>query len=491
MPGYDANIPLPQGAIKLSEIFADRTEQLISTGIGASSIILFEQMLSMAADTMRRQSYILNSTGDITWSQPSIFFNADGQANNIQLTMLQTDDPTYRTVNFILQGSLTTNDATHFLNINMNDGDLLYLELDWAVIQPLLAGASGNIILNNAVGGGSAVAGYTVRSINLGPYTAPVQTNGIPQLNKVLVPAAGSTTFFIPLAWRRDTVVASIPYQNMFWIPHGIRWPNNVSSQLGAVIVEGFDAYPEYFASSEVELTNALTILGTSGGVICIVQPFSIASAISVPDNVMLLGRSPNKNTISFSTGGSFVLGNFTQLVNLGFSVSANFGSISTEYAIQCQGQYNVISGCQFTMQAIAAWSSSTTYAAGAIVQYTGNFYVSLQSGNTNNNPYNYISNGYWYLIAEYSPSTTYPLNALVYYDGSVYESIQAGNMGNEPDISPLWWTAQPYAAAVGFVGNYNKTRDCRFVNVLNSPTSVGVLYVSGNNNSDYDSYQA
>ena len=60
MANYDQPVPLPQGAIKLSEIASDRAEQLISTGIGASSVIVMEQILSMAADTMRRQSYILN-----------------------------------------------------------------------------------------------------------------------------------------------------------------------------------------------------------------------------------------------------------------------------------------------------------------------------------------------------------------------------------------------------------------------------------------------
>lgn len=480
---YDSQIPLPQGATKVSEIFTDRAQPILSTRVGESGITVLEQLVSMNADAMRRQSYLLNSSGNITWTGTSIFFNADAQANNAVLKLLQTDDPTYRTVNLILQGTTGANDATHFNNIAMANGDLLYLEIDWAVIQPLLAGAAGNIILNNAVGGGSVTTGYTVRKINLSSNTV-----GMPQLNKVLFGAAGSTTFFIPLAWRNDVTVGLNTFENVYWIPHGIRWPQGVSSQLGAVIVQGFDTYPEYFITSQADLLSAITILsGGEGGVLLVTQPFSITQSIAMPDNVLLLGRSPNKNFINFTTGGSLVLGNFVQLKDLGFSCAGNFGTTSTEYMVQPSGNNSMISNCSFNLTPVPAWSSGPTYVIGNIVQYLGIFYASIANANTNFQPD--INPSKWTPFSAYNSLSTYATGAIVSWQGSTYQSLQNANTGNQPDTSPLFWSVLPRAVGIGFTGSYNKARDCRFLTVNGSPTANGLLYVSGNNNTDFDAY--
>src|SRR5271166_1147043 len=258
-PGWQQPTPLPQGATKLSEIATDLAQALLSTNVNESGIVVLNQLVGIIADSIRGTKYILHSSGDIFWTGSDIMFNADTQANNIILTILQTEDAVTRTVNFILQGTTGADDPTHFNDVPLANGDLVYLELDWAIIDPILVANTGNIVIQNAVSGGSLVPGMTLRKVNTLSYTG-----GIPQLMKSQ--STGSTSFFIPLAMRMDTTIAPNTFENIFWIPHGIRWPQGTSSQLGAVLVNTSEDYANYFVSSQSDLINATTVLGTAGG---------------------------------------------------------------------------------------------------------------------------------------------------------------------------------------------------------------------------------
>ena len=391
---YSSPTPLPQGATKLSEIASDLAQALLDTAASESSLVVLQQLIGIIADGIRGTKYILHSSGDIIWTGTDILFNADAVANNIILTILQTEDSVTRTVNFILTGSLLPDTPTTFNDLPMANGDLLYLELDWAVIDPILAANSGNIPIQNAVSGGSVVPGMTLRTVNILTYTS-----GIPALMKSQ--STGSTSFFIPLALRMDTVIGVTTYENIFWIPHGIRWPNGTASQLGAVLVNTSEDYAQYFITSQADLLTATSALsGAGGGLMLVVNPFEITQNITIPANCVLLGRSNGINTISVATGASLIMGNFAELRDLNIAGLTAFGASSTEYLVQMSGT--------------RAFVRNTTF----------------QLTNT------------------------------------------AGD-----------------AVCIGFTGNYNRSIENMFLNMASSVVQTGLRYVSGDYNSDVDSY--
>lgn len=97
-----------------------------------------------------------------------------------------------------------------FNSIALASGEVAYIELDRSLIP-----SSGSLVLENGVSGGSLVVGKTVKKSTAGPALVSA--------------ASGATgTLSIPLAMNVDG--------HLWWIPHGIYWPPNTSSPLGAVI---------------------------------------------------------------------------------------------------------------------------------------------------------------------------------------------------------------------------------------------------------------
>lgn len=145
-------------------------------------------------------------------------------------------------------------------------------------------------------------------------------------------------------------------------------------------------------------------------------------------------------------------------------------------------------------VQVYPAWASGTTYAAGAVAQYTdGNWYASLVAGNVGNVPPS--SSAKWALVpvvvlaslqapntplltpptsspvAEWSILTTYGLGSFVMFAGTEYVSIAANNTGNLPNAagSTFW-------AALSLGTSYMSLID---LNIGNNPSNAPALWSS------------
>lgn len=330
---YDSNRPANIGDTKLSELAVDRTLPLFdSSGPQTNALIGLESAFRALTELARKSNYILRSEGQIQWNGTDIRFDAGAVVNSMNFEVLATEgsiDPAYQ---LRLQGSTSSNGVSTFKNIPMSDGDLLYMELDASEL--LDSGSSFD--LENAVNGGGITAGYRV--IRQSMSTA---------LPKLTIGATdGGSLFYIPLALRRGT--------DILWIPHGIRWPAGTTSALGAIIVEGFDAYPERFVSNQTQLLSALSDLSAlGGGVILVKEAFTIDQTINVPDNIKILGRG-RKNPITLAVGASIVLQNRCYLEGLKLITAASW----TGQAVQMNGTRNRVISLWLDLSASADSSS-------------------------------------------------------------------------------------------------------------------------------------
>lgn len=340
---YDDIKDKNQGSPKISEVFTDRQLDIISTQIGESGIKVLEQLVRISGDALRKTNYILWSPGFIKWDGSTIYFDDASRENDIYFRLLQTEQSAPRTIDLIMQASTTANSVNRFKTVSLANGELLYLELDRSTIL----GSSGSVDLENAVGGGSGVTGKTVKKVALSAIS------GMPAL---LSPLGGNTqTFYVPIAMRIDWTDGMDTYQDLWWIPHGIRWPMNVSSSLGSVIVKGFETWPTTFVRSQLELQNAISNLTPTGGIILVTEPFDIDTTITIPSGVSLVGRSDyiggtNPSTLSVLPGGSLILQNRSKLERLFIRSGTSFGLSNNESMILMSGTRGVIEGCELTL---------------------------------------------------------------------------------------------------------------------------------------------
>jgi sugar lactone lactonase YvrE len=284
---YKNPTPTNIGSTKLSEISMDTPSPLLDSPIHDSALRVTEQLLKVTADLLRRQNFFLRSTGSVNWD--ALGNIKLGVGINMVVDILQTDHATHRKISLQMIGG-TANTTTEFNSISLADNELIYLEIDPANLT------SNNIIIENGVGGNSSVFGKTLRKINS-------TTGGMPQLVSP-VNGSTSTTYYIPVAYRSGS--------SIHWIPHGITWPANTESPLGAVLTDGITPIPEYFVESQLGLKTAIANLnGVGGGVILLVkdpaQPFNIDEKITVGPNITILGRG-KKTAITLLNGGSFEL---------------------------------------------------------------------------------------------------------------------------------------------------------------------------------------
>lgn len=209
-----SDIPLPQGAIKFSEVAADNAETIANTPVGNDAMSLFESLQAVVGDLGQRAGFILTSSqgyptvtspGTIGWDGTTILFSG---STNIILKILQS--PTAQPCDLVMLGS-GSNGETTFASLPLSNGEILYIELDRANLS------ASPLLLHNAVSGGSVFAGATIKVATTLP--ASINTN----------PSGGGPqgTIAIPIA---IAIAGSI-----YWIPHGIFWPTNTSSPLGAI----------------------------------------------------------------------------------------------------------------------------------------------------------------------------------------------------------------------------------------------------------------
>lgn len=336
---FDDNLPGNQGNTKLSEIAIDRKPKLFDTaGPQTNALISSEVAFAALTELSRRQNYILRSIGNMNWTGSQLRFDDSAIANNIVFDVLSTEGVTNHSFSLVMQGSTTVNGAATFQFINMADGDMLYMELNSALITDL--GSSFN--LDNGASGTGTTVGMRLLKTTV--------ALGMP---KVTQSPTGGSLFNIPLAICR--VNAGLGTNDIFWIPHGIRWPAGTVSNLGAVLVNGPQPWPDHFASSEATLDSSLSACSSAGGgIILITAPFSITGVKVIPANTKIIGRGPGINKITMINGSQIQMSaafSYLEFVSLlaqsGFagtmvSITGNGGTVR-ECTIDQTNQTDVI----------------------------------------------------------------------------------------------------------------------------------------------------
>lgn len=337
-------IPLNQGAPKTSEIALLSQQPVLGTdgAINDDLDTAFSLAIGIGADAIRRTAYIFNSSNPIQWandlsSLPAILLNDGVNPSSMIMTLLQNEPGFPAAINLVMQGLAPagTPDATHFLNIEMANLDMIYLEVNRSVLQA----SGGTVIIQNAINGGSVVSGQTLRKVNLG-------SGGMPSiLNQSGVSPATATltqTVYMPIAYRYDNPLTSNPL--IWWVPHGIMWPFGVNSNLGAVITSGFTTYPTLFVANQTQLLTAVGDLSGTGGVICFTAGFTINSTITIPQNVVLIGRDLVAPVVLTGGGQLLFSSPRCRMYDMYLSTAANLTMVSLSGS-----NYTVIERCRFS----------------------------------------------------------------------------------------------------------------------------------------------
>lgn len=201
-----------QGAPKVSEIATDEAQALLATSSSEDLMTVLNQLRKVVTDTLRRsgggfllvsKNSVASSPGTVAWTGSQITFGAN---TDIVLKFIQNESGNI--VDLVASyGASNTN--TTFNSIPLSSGEVAYIELDRSLVP-----SSGSLVLQNGVAG-SIVVGKTVKKSTAGPA--------------LISASSGATgTLSIPLAMNIDG--------HLWWIPHGIYWPPNTSSPLGAVV---------------------------------------------------------------------------------------------------------------------------------------------------------------------------------------------------------------------------------------------------------------
>ena len=189
--------------------------------------------------------------------------------------------------------------------------------------------------MNNNASAINATQGSRVMIANFTPGA------GLPKIT-TSIDGNTTTSLYIPIAYAKTYTIGPTTFNDIWWIPHGIRWPAATTSTLGAVIVEGVETYPNKFVASLTDLQNAIPDLSTAGGgVILITESFSIDGNISIPKNVTMMSRG--EKVLTFINGGKLTCAEGTTLKNFKIAGAAAF----TNAAITLTGNRNVISNLE------------------------------------------------------------------------------------------------------------------------------------------------
>lgn len=210
-----SNIPANQGAVKLSEVATDSAQVIANLPANTDSLSVFESLQQVTGDLLTRASMFLTSQfgypstsggGSISWSGSTITLSG---STSIVLKLIQAGSG-IATDLILTYGA--SNGETTFNTLPLSTGQILYIELD----RGNLTGST--LTLHNAVSGGSVQAGETVKVATSLPAAINTNPSG----------SGPQGTIAIPLAIN----IAG----NICWIPHGIFWPANTSSPLGAIL---------------------------------------------------------------------------------------------------------------------------------------------------------------------------------------------------------------------------------------------------------------
>lgn len=359
---FDSPILNNQGSSKISEAFTDESLQVIKNAVGESGLNTLRLLMKPIADGIRMNNFILHSDGQINWTGTDIEFNADSRANHILFSFLMMDEnkadgitPAARTVDLKLTGTTAANSSALFKNIVLNPGELIYIEMDRDVlldaVSPSPGTAPAQVIIENNVSSSSILTGARLQKVSL------TDTAGMPPLLATETGITKSQTVNIPIAicysWNDGFEI----FKDIWWVPHGIRWPENTKSVVGAVVVKGLETLPSVFVRSLLELTDAITALTPIGGIILLQDDITLLSSVTIPSGVTFISRSNLQSgslnadpSIIIESGASLLLASGAKLVNMNIKGSTGFGSIFTESLVRTIGSNAEIRDCSFKL---------------------------------------------------------------------------------------------------------------------------------------------
>jgi hypothetical protein len=120
-----------------------------------------------------------------------------------------------------------------------------------------------------------------------------------------------------------------------------------VNSALGAnaAVVATPNAWPEFFATTEAELATAITAASSAGGgVIGLLNSFTISSAHTLPANTILQGRS-GATILTLASSGAITLSQNSEIRDTQLTTALTSGSM-----VVASSNYAKVRGCQLTI---------------------------------------------------------------------------------------------------------------------------------------------
>jgi hypothetical protein len=203
-------ITLTQGSPKFSEIVNDVAQPVLATAINEDGLTTVNQMIQVLSNLLRKTSFLLLSDSSISWNGTNI----GNSGGNILLKINQ--NPAGGVVTITMPTSLL---STYTFSAS---GMILYFVATQDEITSSFTAGSSNLIL---VSEGSMPAALTTQS-----------------------GSANDNTLVIPILARYDIDTN----QSAYWPVHGIYWPQNTTSPIGAVIT----------ASSSVPIKGVIDYFG-------------------------------------------------------------------------------------------------------------------------------------------------------------------------------------------------------------------------------------
>lgn len=207
-----------------------------------------------------------------------------------------------------------------------------------------------------------------IRSFAAGFVATAVSASG-----SALIITGGQVPLFTSLAYATayylnpsvlGGVTATKPTTSgQFLVPVGI-----AISATGLNIVPGFGSYatpistpsdyPNYFCASESDLTTAISsATSNGGGVICLLNSFTVASAHTIPSGTVLIGRKGGA-IITLTSSGAITLSDNVKVQDVWLNTALTAGNMIIIPSNVCE-----VLGCQFNTP--PASSGSCVYITG------------------------------------------------------------------------------------------------------------------------------
>jgi hypothetical protein len=276
-----AIIPGKQGAVKLGEVSTDSAFPFYQIQEREDGLTVQEALRRVAVDQIRKNHLTLSSSGQITWNGTSGSLTIP---NGVYIRLVGVKNAAEATSSFIdlrVVGPVT---------FTINNNELLYIEVNRA----LLNNSNFNTPVNLTDGiNGAGTPGQRIRKYTLG--TLPKKQEGNDGLDLVS----------LPIALRQDG--RSGADKNLWWIPHGILWPNEVTAVIGSYVIPasppvGSIAYIWVDPTDVSVVTQAYIDSIAPGWQLC------NGSLITNPDSPFLNLHTPNLNGELFPASGHNVL---------------------------------------------------------------------------------------------------------------------------------------------------------------------------------------